>query len=112
MKTFLDIVEWMERRTGIVQGAKVFLNERIPSSVGWRNTLGSLAGALLLVQILTGFLLALYYVPHPDAAFDSLEWVSENVTLGALIRALHYWGTSFIIVALFVHMVRVFLSGA
>jgi len=112
MKLFLDIVEWFERRTGIVQGAKNLLNEQIPASVGWRNTLGSLAGALLLVQILTGFLLALYYVPHPDAAFDSLEWVAENVTLGALTRALHYWGTSFIIVALFVHMVRVFLSGA
>ncbi len=112
MKTFLDIVEWLERRTGAIQGVKTFLNEQIPSSVGWRNTLGSLAGAFLLIQILTGFLLTIYYVPHPDAAFDSLTWVSENVTLGALTRALHYWGTSFIIVALFVHMVRVFLSGA
>ena len=112
MNAFLKCLEWLEGRTGAIGGIKAFMREPIPASVGWRNTLGSLAGALLAMQVLTGFLLALYYVPHPEAAFESLEWVNEHVTLGAFSRALHYWGTSFLIVALFLHMLRVFFSGA
>lgn len=103
---------WIEDRTGAVSALRGFLYERIPASTGWRNTLGSLAGALLLVQIATGFLMALYYVPHPDAAFASVKWVADNVTLGGFLRALHYWGASFIVVALFLHVCRVFFSGA
>ena len=89
------------------QAAHVF-----PASVGWRNTLGSVAGALLLIQLLTGFLLALYYVPHPGAAHETVRYVEEEVRGGALVRALHYWGASFIMIALFIHVVRVFLAGA
>jgi len=106
------ILRWLENRTGAVSSMRAFLWDRIPATVGWRNTLGSLAGALLLIQIASGFLIALYYVPHPDGAPSSLDWFAENVTLGAFVRALHYWGASFIVVALFLHMCRVFFSGA
>lgn len=106
------IVDWVESRSALISGAKHFLKEEIPASTGWRNTLGSLLGALLLVQILTGFLLALYYVPHPEAAHASLEFVNEAVLGGSLVRSLHYQGASFIIVALFLHTLRVFYSGA
>ena len=106
------ILGWIESRTGAVSGLAHFLGEKIPASTGWRNTLGSLVGALLLVQILTGFLLALYYVPHPEAAQASLDYVHDSLLGGSLIRALHYQGASFVVVALFLHVVRVFLSGA
>lgn len=103
---------WLEDRTGAVSALREFLYDRIPASIGWRNTLGSLAGALLLVQIVTGFLIALYYVPHPEAAYASLQWFADNITLGWFVRALHYWGASFIVVGLFLHACRVFFSGA
>jgi ubiquinol-cytochrome c reductase cytochrome b subunit len=103
---------WLESRTGVGEALRSFLNEKVPSSVGWRNSLGSIAGALLLLQILTGFLLALYYVPHTEAALKSIRYVESDVFAGALVRALHYWGASFIVVALFCHVVRTFLSGA
>lgn len=112
MKIFSTIVTWLEDRTAVGRGIRTFLEEQVPTSLGWRNTLGALAGALLLLQIVTGVLLALYYVPHPEAAFESLEWMAENVTLGGFTRALHYWGTSFIVAALFLHMLRVFVAGA
>lgn len=103
---------WLESRTGLVTALQRFLREPIPASIGWRNTLGSVAGALLLLQGVTGFLLALYYVPHPEAAFESLEYVKSSITAGGLVRALHYWGASFIVVCLFLHLMRVVLSGA
>lgn len=108
----MSLGDWLENRTGIAGALRSFLGERVPASVGWRNTLGSLAGALLLLQTLTGFLLALYYVPHPEGAYASLEYVREHVTLGAFVRALHYWGASFIVVAVFVHLMRVLVTGA
>lgn len=104
--------DWIQDRTGLFDAIRRFMTDHVPSSVGWRNTLGSVAGALISLQLLTGFLLALYYVPHPEAAYVSIEHIEENLSGGALIRALHYWGASFIVAALFIHMVRVFYSGA
>jgi len=106
------IADWLESRTGALRGLRAFLNEEMPASVGWRNTLGSVAGAILLVQILTGVLLAIYYVPHPQAAYESLEWMAKHVTLGGFTRSLHYWGASFAVVAVFVHLCRVVFTGA
>jgi ubiquinol-cytochrome c reductase cytochrome b subunit len=106
------IFHWIEKRSGMYANLKAFGAEPIPKSVGWRNTLGSLAGALILLQVLSGLLLALYYVPHPDAAYASLEYINTHIGLGEFVRSLHYWGSSFIVVALFIHTLRVFYSGA
>lgn len=103
---------WFEDRTGYFGAFRKFLEDPVPRGTGWKNTFGSVAGALLLLQILTGVLLALYYVPHPDAAYASVEYVVDEMIAGGMIRSLHYWGASFIMVALFVHAVRVFLTGA
>lgn len=103
---------WLDDRTGLISALAHFMNEAVPRSTGWRNTLGSLAGALLLLQILSGVLLALYYVPHPEAAYESVKYIEEGVSAGWFVRALHFWGASFIVIAIFCHMVRVFLSGA
>lgn len=103
---------WLEERTGILTALSRFLGESIPASTGWRNTLGSIAGALFLSQILTGILLMLYYVPHPDSAFASVSYVVSGLRAGGVVRALHYWGASFMIIGLFLHMMRVFFSGA
>ncbi len=106
------IGDWIESRTGAFRGLRLFMNEEVPASIGWRNTLGSVAGALMLVQIVTGILITIYYVPHPEAAYESLEWMAKNVTLGAFTRSLHYWGASFAVVAVFVHMCRIVFTGA
>ena len=96
---------------GSRHGLLGFLHKEVPASLGWRNTLGSILGALLLSQLLTGVLLALYYVPHPEAAYSSVKYIEESVTAGRLTRSLHYWGASFVIVFLFLHVARVFFSG-
>jgi quinol-cytochrome oxidoreductase complex cytochrome b subunit len=107
-----SIHNWLQDRTGLPDAVKHFMEEQIPETAGWRNTLGSVAGALILLQIVSGILMMMFYVPHPEAAYKSIAFVEDGLFAGSLIRALHYWGASFIVVALFFHMVRVFLSGA
>ena len=109
---FRAVYDWIQDRTGLPSAVKHFMEEPIPKTAGWRNTLGSVAGALILLQIVSGILMMMFYVPHPEAAYKSIAFVEDGLFGGSLIRALHYWGASFIVVALFAHMVRVFLSGA
>jgi menaquinol-cytochrome c reductase cytochrome b subunit len=64
------------------------------------------------VQLLTGVILAMYYKADEDAAYDSVVHITNDVTLGWLVRGMHKWGASVFIILLFLHMARVFLYGA
>src|ERR1017187_9883431 len=93
-----EIGEWIEHRTGLIGGIAHFLNEDIPASSGWPQVFGSMALFLFLVQTFTGILLAFNYAPTPGLAYDSLRYILIEVTGGKLIRGLHHWGASMIIV--------------
>jgi ubiquinol-cytochrome c reductase cytochrome b subunit len=103
---------WIEDRTGLVGGISHFLNEEIPASSGWHQVFGSMALFLFMVQAFTGILLAFNYAPTPGLAYDSLRYILIEVTGGSLIRGLHHWGASMIIVVVGLHLVQVFLWGA
>lgn len=106
------ILDWVESRTGLVSGVHEFLNEEIPASSGWHQVLGSVAVFGFLVQFFTGMLLALNYAPTAGEAYFSLKYIIMEVTGGQLIRQLHHWGASIMIVVVVLHMVQVFLWGA
>ncbi len=108
----VEIGEWIEHRTGLIGGIQHFLYEEIPASSGWHQVFGSLALFLFLVQGFTGVLLAFNYAPTPGDAYDSLRYILTAITGGSLIRGLHHWGASMIIVVVVLHMVQVFLYGA
>lgn len=74
--------------------------------------LGGLSFILILIQILTGVLLLFYYRPTIGQAYDSVMEITNRVPFGWLIRGLHVWGSSLLIVMVFLHMLRVFLTGA
>jgi ubiquinol-cytochrome c reductase cytochrome b subunit len=113
MKRQLEKVSgWLEHRTGVQTAARKFLYEEIPASSGWRQVFGSVALFLFMVQGFTGFLLALNYAPTPGDAYNSLRYILMEVTGGRLIRGLHHWGASMIIVVVVLHMIQVFLYGA
>ena len=67
---------------------------------------------LLSVQLVTGVALTFYYVPSPEFAYDSVRYVMERVTFGRLLRGLHFFGASFIVVAAVIHMLRVVALGS
>jgi ubiquinol-cytochrome c reductase cytochrome b subunit len=106
------ILNWLEDRTGIESAVKHFMYEDIPDSAGWHQVLGSVALFAFLVQALTGILLAFNYAPTPGDAYDSLRYIVVEVTGGRLIRGLHHWGASLMIIVVVLHMTQVFLWGA
>ena len=104
--------DWLDNRTGFRALLKHLLDEPLPSGVGWWFVTGSIVLFLLTVQLLTGVLLAIFYSPSPDHAYDSVRFIMERVTFGRILRGLHFFGASFIVIAAVVHMLRVVAFGS
>jgi menaquinol-cytochrome c reductase cytochrome b subunit len=105
-------IDWVEERSGLVGGLKYFLFRKVPAETNWFHTLGSATLTAFLVQLVTGVILAMYYKPSPEEAYGSIQKITNDLTLGWLVRGMHRWGASVFIILLFLHMGRVFLFGA
>src|SRR5256714_8485114 len=105
-------IEWLEERSGLVGGIKYFLFRKVPSDTNWMQTLGSATLTAFIVQTVTGVILAMYYKPDPNSAYESVQHITNDVWLGWLVRGMHRWGASVFIILMFFHMARVFLFGA
>lgn len=112
MKLLSGIIEWLDHRTGIQTAARKFLYEDIPASSGWHQVLGSVAVFSFMVQVFTGILLAFNYAPTPGDAYNSLRYILTELTAGRLMRGLHHWGASIMIVVVVLHLIQVFVYGA
>jgi len=96
-----------------IKGLYEQVDEALPHSAKrWWWCWGGLVGLLLVLQIVTGLLLAAYYRAEPETAYASVKFITETARYGCFIRSLHQWGATFMIIFLFLHMVRVFVTGA
>jgi menaquinol-cytochrome c reductase cytochrome b subunit len=111
-RMILAPIDWIEERSGVVGAIKYFLFRRVAAESNWFHTLGSATLTAFLVQLVTGVILAMYYKPSPEQAYDSIQKITNELTLGWLVRGMHRWGASVFIILLFLHMGRVFLFGA
>ena len=111
-KAALYPLDWTEERTGLIGYTKWFLFRNVPRDVNWMQTLGAATLTAFLVQATTGVFLAMYYKPDPDSAYASIQNITNEVTLGWLVRGMHKWGASLFIILMFLHMARTFLFGA
>lgn len=108
---FQTLFTWLDERLGLTSIYNVVLDRKIPK-VNWWFTLGSASLFLFLLQGITGMLLTVYYVPSPDSAYDSIQYIMTGVKFGWLIRGIHHWGASLMVLVVFVHMLRTFYYGA
>ena len=106
------VSDWLDARTGFRAGRSHLLDEPLPPGVGWWFVTGSILLFLLGVQLVTGVVLTMYYVPSVEHAYDSVRYIAERLPLGRIVRALHYFGASFIVIAAVIHMLRVVLFGS
>lgn len=83
---------------------------RLPAHTGWRHALGGITHLLFLVLVVTGVMLAVYYRPSAQEAFPSIQHIVSGVTLGWLVRDLHVWSASLLVVAALAHMAQVFFD--
>jgi quinol-cytochrome oxidoreductase complex cytochrome b subunit len=105
------LANWLDERVGWRPVWDVIFLRKIPK-VNWLYTLGSASLFVAINQIVTGILLTIYYVPTPDHAYDSVQYITTQVPAGWLIRGLHHWGASAMVVLVVLHMLRVIYYGA
>jgi menaquinol-cytochrome c reductase cytochrome b subunit len=106
-------LDWLdERDPKLRSGVRYFLYRKVPRESNWFHTLGSATLTAFIVQLVTGVILAMYYKPSPNEAYESIQNITNELTLGWLVRGMHRWGASVFIILLFLHMGRVFLFGA
>jgi len=108
-----QIGEWFDRRLQIAAPVREAAEHPVPrNTASWWYVFGSAALVVFLLQVVTGILLALIYVPSGSEAWSSLQALNHDVTLGWFIRALHGWGSNFMVAIVLIHMVQVYLFGA
>jgi len=104
---------WLDQRLGLGTPIAEVAAHPVPkSSASWWYVFGSATFVVFLLQVVTGTCLALVYVPSADGAWQSLLYLNFEQPLGWYLRALHGWGSNFMLALMFVHMAQVFLFGA
>jgi len=103
---------WFDERLGTRSIGQALFARKIPAGTGWIYTLGSVSLFLFLLQAATGIFLAMSYAPTPDHAYDAVRFISEEAAFGRVVRGLHVWGASAMVVAVSLHMLRTFLTAA
>ena len=106
------IFRWLDERLDLVRAKRDLLDREVPNRLTWWHTLGSATLTVFLVQVITGTVLATYYSASPDHAYDSIRFVTREVASGALLRGIHHWGASAMVILIIAHMIRVFSVGA
>lgn len=106
-----NLYAWLDERLSLGNLYKIILDRPEPKG-NWWNTLGSASLFLFLLQGVTGIFLSVYYTHSPDHAYDSIEYIMNGVAFGWLIRGIHHWGASLMVLIVFIHMLRVFVTAS
>ena len=113
MRLIDNIGAWLDQRLKLGASIRETAEHPVPrESASWFYVFGSAALTVFALQLVTGILLALIYVPSAGEAWNSLQVLNHQITLGWFIRALHGWGSDFMLAIVLIHMVQVFLFGA
>jgi ubiquinol-cytochrome c reductase cytochrome b subunit len=113
MSGLAKIGAWFDRRLQLADEIRETAAHRVPrQSASWWYVFGSAALTIFILQVFTGIMLALIYVPSAAEAWNSLEYLNHAVTLGWFLRAVHGWGSNFMVAVVLIHMCQVFLFGA
>lgn len=106
------LIGWIDYRLPILSFFKHLEHYQTPKNLNYLWNLGSIAGVALVIQIVTGIILAMHYTPHVDHAFNSVENIMRNVNYGWLLRYMHAVGASMFFVAVYLHIMRGLFYGS
>jgi quinol-cytochrome oxidoreductase complex cytochrome b subunit len=105
------LYQWIDDRLGLTTIYNLTLDRKVPK-VNWLYTLGSASLFLFVMQAVTGVFLSIYYVPSPESAYNSIQYIMNDVAFGWLIRGIHHWGATLMVLVVFLHMLRTFYLAA
>jgi ubiquinol-cytochrome c reductase cytochrome b subunit len=113
MRLIAQIGEWFDHRLQLAAPIREAAQHPVPrDTASWFYVFGSAALTVFVLQLVTGILLAMVYVPSAAEAWSSLQALNHDITLGWFVRALHGWGSNFMVAIVLIHMVQVFRFGA
>jgi menaquinol-cytochrome c reductase cytochrome b subunit len=112
MEAGISAADWVDERTSLSGAVRWTLFRKVPKGTNWFYTLGSATLFAFLSQAVTGVFLAMYYVPSATEAYESTRRITNEIFLGELVRGMHKWGATVMVVLIFLHMARVFFFGA
>lgn len=108
----IHVVDWIDERTSLSGGLRWMMFRKVPKGTNWFYTLGSATMFAFLSQAVTGIFLAMYYDPSPTRAYESVRYIVNDAFLGEFVRGMHRWGSTVMVILVFLHMARTFFFGA
>ncbi len=103
---------WIDERLGLGRFWRAIFHRHVPVGLTWWYSLGAATLFVLALQVITGILLAMNYSDSPDRAYDSVLYVTNVAPFGWIVRSLHHWGASAMVVLVVLHMVTAFILGS
>jgi menaquinol-cytochrome c reductase cytochrome b subunit len=108
----ISTVDWIDERTSLAGAGRWLMYRKVPKGTNWFYTLGSASMFAFLNQAITGVFLAMYYRPSANEAYESARYITNDVFLGEFVRGMHKWGSTVMVILVFLHMARTFFFGA
>jgi len=107
-----EVTGWLDERSGMSPIIRANLYRKVPKGTNWFYTLGSATLFAFVSQAVTGVFLAMFYEPDASRAYESAAHITNEVFLGEFVRGMHKWGSTVMIILIFLHMARTFVFGA
>src|SRR5690349_12963552 len=108
----ITAADWVDERTSLSGGLRWMMFRKVPKGTNWFYTLGSATMFAFVSQAITGVFLAMYYTPSATQAYESARHITNDVFLGEFVRGMHKWGSTVMVILIFLHMARTFFFGA
>jgi ubiquinol-cytochrome c reductase cytochrome b subunit len=103
---------WFDDRSGTSELIEPVLKHPVPPGTNWWYVFGSATLFAFILQVVTGTILATMYVTSTAEAYQSLQFITNEAVLGGVLRGIHYWGASAMVLFVGIHAIRVFLMGS
>ena len=111
-KLLKKIWRWLDDRTGISDAVMPLLKHPAPPTRLWTYVFGSATLFVFVLQVITGVALSLLYEPSSNNAYQSLEFITNHAKFGNVLRGIHYYGASAMIILVGLHMMRTYITAS
>ena len=108
----MKILDYLNARMGITSRHRRVMDKPVPGWINYFYCFGGVTFTLFIMQLLTGLLLSIHYIPSEAEAYPSIQRLHQTVPLGGLLRSIHHWAANLMVVMVLLHMLRVFITGS